>query len=287
MLDGRQMLDIYHVFLYVIKRCRDILSSDDYHSLHNQLLDIYTNHHEYKCYNITRKFSNERRVNQPSWIAHSIDTGYVIRQCLGIRRLTEPFEPRPGREIYSIYQVLGIIEQYRDLFTRKNYRRMYSDECRYGSQHKRTQRAIANRRMNEMLVNAQGAGSPTDIISLEYINSIKATLKPTESFRRYANKWLAHGADPKNRGSFPKIKYEDFEITYAAISKAIQMMSVTMLNVSTTSLPVVYAGDIFKDFDAPICNTGDLDRLYHFHSLHNQYLAKVFQGVEKPRDISV
>jgi hypothetical protein len=260
------------LFRASIIKWQEILAGEDQHSIYNQIQDIIWNDNVYRTFNEARRISaetNDSSTGLAGTLIELIDQMFITHQSMAIRRLIDDYEWRPERSVCSLPRLLNEVEHNRSLFTRENYicydglpfdgkRLSWRDRLLYD--HRQKTFDILSRR-NE------SHRTREDRLSSEIFPEINKQLKKAEKIRVFANKFIAHAADPGNRHKIDPIlkditlqHFEDTYETLVAIGKYFERLFGKLL---LTEFPTAKS-DQLENWDKPMIISTDKNKLYDY-----------------------
>ena len=260
-------LDKLAIFRYKRNQWVEMLGGKDRHSIFKQLTEIYINDIYYRVINETRRLSIENKVNQNGRLHHLIDTGFVASQSLGIRRLTEPYTGQRNKLVISLPRILDDMEENLELITRENS--LCYDGAKYdgsGNTNLDDLAELIHKNFDKLSGVTSSTRKRTDLIQGDLFKWLRKEFKKCELIRRYANKLLAHAADPENRGEVKCPTFDEFDNCYKVLSSMCNCVSSSLLYDTFYSFVAITPFDELTGLDTAICNADDLPELEKYIS---------------------
>lgn len=269
-VEDKERLAIFRAKLKTWKNC---LNSQDVHSISQQITRLLWYDTVYRTYNEAVGLSNE--TNDPSTGVSAtmwelLDLQFMDMQVMAIRRLTDPHEHDPGRTVCSLPRLICEIKENIELYTRENY--VCYDGISYGgspTDQWKEQVECETRHVNYDTLSQTGKTerSRNDKVNLTvFENKLKKEFKTFEVLRKYANKYLAHASDPKNRGkvSVPdQVTLSKFDDSYKAIFHIGKIIGLLIDEFSPCEVPTPQF-DQLKNWNKPIITPEDHTKLYDY-----------------------
>lgn len=184
-----------------------MLASQDVNSIEQQMLTLVWDDTIYRCFNEALRIAGKRPDIQraAATIVELLHESFFLKQVMALRRLLEPPAARPARSVYSIPTLLSSIRKNHNLITRQNY--VCYDGTLYDetdSRHDWKSKVICSSR-HTIFDTLANTGSDQrdreDLIDPCLFTRIEHYLKKGDQLDKYANKFVAHAADPSNRST--------------------------------------------------------------------------------------
>lgn len=265
-VDDKKSLDLFRI---KISNWQEILTGIDRHSIYNQIQDIIWNDNVYRSFNEARRLSEE--TSDPSTglagtLIELIDQMFITHQSMAIRRLIDNSKRR--REC-SLPRLLSEMEQSKELFTRENYV-CYDGLPFNGSNLSWRDEHLYNYRQKtfDILSKKEESGrTRKDTISSAIFPEIKELLLKSKSIKTFANKFLAHAADPANRKkmepTLKNITLQHFEETYKTLVTIGKYFERLVGKLLLTEFPTAQF-DQLENWDKPLILSSDKKKLYDY-----------------------
>jgi len=229
----------------------------------------------FRTINEARKLTakrNTRNIGFNGPLLELFDQGYTTAQLMGIRRLTDPTFHDPNKAVISLPRLINDMRQNCDLITRENYicyKGMTFEEV---SHEKDGINWMHWKRMHEnfdKLSNVlEDKRERTDKIAKNVFKSLPKELKVCEGLRAYANKFVAHASDTRNRINLTEkqrnITLQKLDDSYKAIIRVASFLGAIILyEHSLGGVPVPQFNQI-ENLDKPMVTQEDLSNLYFY-----------------------
>lgn len=251
-------LERFAAYRFFRKQCIEMIGGSDVHAISSQITALLTADVEFRTIVESRGISKAAAVSQCGMVHDFIDKGFVAHQALAIRRLTEQFDGPKGRAVVSLPKLISDIESHSSLITRENF--VCADGWPYESAEdwRVSKRHLTFDSLSEVPANAR---TREDLISASTFAKCRARLKSSDKFRSYANKYLAHAADPSTRTGSEEFQISLLDEVYADLIAISNSVSAKILYSSCHVYLPSYAYDALHGIDAPICAKGDIPAL--------------------------
>lgn len=211
------------------KRWYEWLIGDDEHSISTQITTMIWDDAIFRTLNEARRFSLEHSSPQKGLNADLLDLldrGFVTSQVMALRRLTDPGFHDPRKGVVSLTRLLADIEANLHLVTRENY--ICFDGMPFEAPSPKEVRNIMRDRM-QLTFDSLSGKSPTcrsrqDVVRRSTIRQISQSLEICGELREYANKFIAHAAEPSEVRhrvrEETRITLEKFDLAYRVVVRA-------------------------------------------------------------------
>lgn len=259
------------------KRC---LIDDRINSIDKQIIEMIKNDTFFRTFNEARKIavnSNYSNIGLNGPLMRLLDEGFIELQVMAIRRLTDRNFINPKKAVISMIRIIDDIKANNKLFTRENF--ICYDGTSYNEPH------ISDKNMFHWTtrqdnfdklsdVNPQNR-SRTDILQKSILDALKSTLKVCGDIREFANKFVAHAADPTSYSSISyNITFEKLDECYQAITKAGKFLSSVLIYEEEIGGVAQSQYDIFTNLDKPMVLKNDFGRLKDFQRKRDQAIEQ-------------
>jgi hypothetical protein len=269
------------IYRYSLKNWHNILLGDDMHAISNQITKMLTADLEFRTINEAKRVNNEKERNQNEIIHRFIINGFVYPQYLRIRSLTELSASTGRRAVYSLPRIISEIEGNSDLITRENYvcYAIGSYVCKTDE----TDSYLEIRRLQkkfDALATKQGKERhKNDKIGQKFFANLRKKLELGEihKLHKYVNKYLAHSADPKNRGTIDLFPFKDLDKIYKNICYVARELGEKILDCSREFLPF-WQYDPLEFMSAPIATQGDIKHIREYWNLRMEQIRRLYIG---------
>lgn len=242
---------------------------EDTFSISNQISNILWNDTVFRTINEARKLTANRDLktfgfNGP--LLELFDQGYATAQVMAIRRITDPTFHDPSRTVISLPRLIDDMRQNADLITRENYicydgasfevdthEKQGIDWMHWKSRHE-----IFDRLSKVSLDKRQR----TDKISENVFKSLARELKICEGLRTYANRFIAHASDTRNRVNLTEkqrnVTLQKLNESYKAIIRVASFIGALILYQHSLSDVLVPQFNQLENLDKPMVSHEDL-----------------------------
>jgi len=255
------------------------MDGNDFHSINPHIHTMLWDYAFFTAINELRRIAALKPAKKVSFnhdVLQLFDVGFVTKQTTAIRRLIEPPNKNPKRQVISLRRVLADIDQNRHIITRENYvchdGLPYDYESVYRNE---VLKSISKKRKvvhgattgSRAWVNSQSAHEKfdilskvhpsnrkrTDLIAPQMIVSLNKQLDRCKSVAQFVNKFVAHGADPSTRKSLTKnqkgISLNQLKAAHEMIYSVADFVLSQLLNQSTLGGLSVAQYDCLDDLD--------------------------------------
>lgn len=263
------------IYRYYWRRWDEILNGDDIHAIWKQISALLAIDAEFRVINETRKINTKKRRAQNYTIHILIDKGFVAHQALTIRRITEPFEGPKRKAVYSLPRLIDEIAENQNLITRENY--VCLDGSKYTEKDPPKKYLVdAKHKIFDKLSGRNHKNrSRNDIIDQKYFTHLRSKLKSSEGVRTYANKFLAHAADPNTRKSITEISLNKLDTVYRDLIYIAKGLSgIIRYHFGYRFFPS-YTFNPWKALDIPIIDSSDIDKVYNYWELRKKEIKEI------------
>ncbi len=219
--------------------CEAIIGNDA-HSIKNQILSILWEDAIVRTVNEARRLFVEAPHKDKGFNSDLIgllDRGFVVRQIMAIRRLTDPGFHDPERAVISLTSVLDDMERNLALLTREHYI-CYDgtpfEHCSEGVNHVDYFHWRARQQYFDRLSGvSEKHRTRRDRVDEHLFSKLRKKLSACDDFRAYANKFIAHAAAPSKKRDEIKeerqITLNKFDEAYQAIVQVSSLLGVAIL----------------------------------------------------------
>ncbi len=275
---------------------------DEHHAIWPHIWELLWRDHIFRVVNEARRIASETKdpsVGFNSAVSRMLDVGFVTTQATAIRRLaTADPSGRPERAVISLRSILDDIEASREFITRENYvcydglpydvkavhdEWLQGDEAKFGStMPNEVTKAwltakIAHERFDELSGVSANERSRGDLIRPGILSDIRGLLDECEPVCEYANKFVAHAADPYSRSQITEedqaITLDKLEGCYKKLYQVAHFIYCTVLWQSdvTGGLPTPQY-DHLENLDKPWATSETLDQLRSLYDEHSDQI---------------
>lgn len=263
-------------FATVRSCCLEMFNGDDVHALSRQITGMLETDLEFRAINHLRGLCNDAGLRQNGMIHALIDDGFIARQVLTIRRITEKYPSPKDREVYSLPRIIGCIEEIRGLLTREVYvcfdGAPYTDEI--GNVDART--FVRQCTFDEMTGLVSESRDSQDRIPVKYFESLRERLRnATKSAVHFSHKFMAHAADPSNRKGDLKLTLDRLEEAYKVIVSVANSISINLLADGHHQFVPMQTADPLAEIDQPICPSTLLSQMRAYWEKRQRELEKL------------
>lgn len=220
------------------KRWYEWLIGDDEHSIAKQITTMVWDDAIFRTLNEARRLSLEHPSPQKGLNADLLDLldrGFVTSQVMALRRLTDPGFHDPNRGVISLTRLLADVEANIHLLTRENY--ICFDGTPFDAPARNAVGTLVRERMHlafdTLSGNAPAARSRKDLVQPAAIRNVAQSLDVCRELRDYANKFIAHAAEPNRTRhrvrNETRITLDKFDAAYRAIVRAATFVGLGIL----------------------------------------------------------
>lgn len=245
---------------------------DDTFSVSKQIMNMLWNDTVFRTINEARRLTHERHSNDIGFngpLLELFDQGYGTSQVMAIRRLTDPNFYDPNRAVISLPRLIEDMRFNSDLITRENYV-CHEGTAFEGVSHEKDGINWMHWKRKHEYFDRLSKIPPdkrarTDKIDKQVFKELTKELKVCEGLRTYANKFVAHASDSKNRISLTdnqrRITLQRLDECYKAIIRVASFIGAVILyEHSLGGVPVPQFNHL-ENLDKPIVFRDDIVKL--------------------------
>jgi len=256
-----------------LRRWKEHAVGTDGHSIQNQIWALLWDDAVFRTFNEARRLHIKTRDPSTGYygtVIRLLDKSFVTCQVMAIRRLMDRHHHDPCRAVVSLPTIMAEIEEATQLHTRENY--VCYDGTPYTDKQATDEdvRAIVRwrHRNYDLLAGCSDAKrSRSDRIRPDVFASLNRDHREFEILQTYANKYLAHAADPdnmRNAQDVPsQVSFRKFDECYRALFGIASAVGVLIDECIPCMVPVP-SYDQLNDWDKPIVTTADRDKLRQY-----------------------
>lgn len=269
----------FAVYRYCLKKWYDMLLGNDIHTVSNQITKMLTADLEFRTINEAKRLNNEKNRKQNEIVHRFIINGFVCPQYLRIRSLTELSTSDKRKAVYSLPRVLYEIEEKADLITRENY--VCYATGSYVCARERINECFEIRRLQKkfdsLSIKKGKKRDRNDRINKKVFANLRKKLELTEihKLRKYVNKYLAHSADPKNRGTIDLFPFRDMDKIYKNICYVAKELNEKILDCTHEFLPI-WQYDPLKFLCVPVATRQDIKHIHKYWNLRMEQVRRFY-----------
>ncbi len=264
------------VYRYFRRQWIEIINGKNEHAIHHQITGLLSVDLEYRTIRRARELSSDAGLQQNGMVHALIDQGFIAHQVLAIRRITEPYDGQKRMATYSLPRVISQIEEHRKLITRENY--ICVDGTPYDGIEHYSHPGPSHDTFDKLSRTDATSRSRDDLIHPDYLAELRQRLKSSEIIRTYANKVLAHAADPATRKGNEGFDFTDLEKAYMVLAFVTNQISARVLYSAGREFLTHYIFDVLKHIDNPICPSTGMETLQQFWQTHEESLRELERG---------
>ena len=269
-----------------LRRWKSIMAGNDPNSVERQIELITWNDSIYRSYNEALRIASKRKGSYapaPS-LAEMVHDAFAVRQMMAVRRLLERKANAPKKQVYSIRTVLHEIKENRKLITRENYVCYDGTKYTYDPFHKDWRAAHTSEVRHLVFDSLSGKTSinrtRSDLIENDLFDTLETQLQKDKFLQTYINKYVAHGANPKNR---TRVDLSRHRITLLYLQKLYKLViwasniigkMIDQLVLTEVSTPNF---DQFEGWDNPLMRDTDKVKLARYWSNRTDLYRTWFQ----------
>ncbi len=266
----------------------DWLENDSEHAISKQITQMLWSDAAFRLFNLSRKYASENGSAFSTLngvLASSLDRGFVLEQLTMIRRLIEPENRQPKRQVISLRRLLNDIKNNRDFLTREHF--VCYDGLRFEAPpipfdlEKRSHGVsfvylptsgpeaplipdINQRAFDKFANTNEDQRSRDDLVSKDYIFELenKLCVAPFSKLNTFANKLLLHAADPVSRGT-QSIDAPTLESIWACHKAILIVANELSLLIGSSNIGAVpYPQfDVFENWSEPFAPSNSFDQI--------------------------
>lgn len=282
----RKQQESLDLFMAKRKEWLEHFSGDDKNSITNQLQDIIWLTAVYRIINQSRPYAKQPdgSYSNNNMVHHFIDKCFSEYQFISIRRLLD----HDKDTTFSLYALIGNMENNTHLITRLNYIKAYNVEYdvekvkKLYDEYADQQMSVGNnpffvppnliwQRIEQIhtdfdaLSNSKSDNrKPTDYVQKSFFEKLRNKLNQLKNIKIYAHKFIAHLASPNDRG---KNDIDNIDITLGEIWRAHEVICKIATLIGKTFLDGCggFLGttqfDQFKNIDKPFIDEENIPEL--------------------------
>ena len=252
----------------------EMLNGDDYHAISDQIRALLDADLKFRTINFARQLCEEADLPQNGMVHSFIDRGFIAHQAFAIRRLTEKYHgPNRKNAVYSLPRVISEIEEKRDIITREMY--VCAEADPYNCTGHVGHGIFRHESFDELSQVDRAARSRDDLIHPDCFRKLRSRLKSSDLFRTYANKLLAHAADPVTRKGNEGFDFKDLDSAYNDLIWLTNQLSVKLLYGPSRVFLPLYRFNVLKHIENGLCPAPKLQERNHFWSKRHKELKKM------------
>ena len=248
---------------------------DDTLSVSKQIRNMLWNDTVFRMINEARRLTHGRKSNDIGFngpLLELFDQGYATSEVMAIRRLTDPNFYDPKRAAISLPRLIDDMKFNADLITRENYL-CHEGTAFEGLSHGKDGINYRHWKTKHENFDRLSKVSPdkrtrTDKIDKHIFKELTKELKVCKDLRTYANKFIAHASDPRNRINLTdnqkRITLQRLNECYKAIIRVAWFIGPIILcehSLSRVSFPLF---NLLENLDKPMVFQDDIKRLNTF-----------------------
>lgn len=250
---------------------------DDTFSVSKQIMNMLWNDTVFRTINEARRLTYERSSNGIGFngpLLELFDQGFGTSQVMAIRRLTDPNFYDPNRTVISLPRLIEDMKFNSDLITRENYV-CYEGTAFEGVPYEKDGINWMHwKRKHENFDRLSKVPSDkhtrSDKIEKQVFKELQKELKVCEGLRNYANKFVAHASDSRNRINLTdnekRITLQRLDDCYQAIIRVASFIGAVILYEHPLGGVPVPQFDHLENLDKPMVSQDDIEKLHSFWS---------------------
>lgn len=263
------------LFREKLSRWKECATGGDVHSVQNQIANLLWDDTVFRTFNEARRLSEETAdpsTGLPGTMIELLDKNFMDSQVMAIRRLTDSQYRDPRRVVVSLPTLVAEVKEAVHLYSRENY--VCYDGIPYAeaaTDDERVRAMVSGRHHDyDRLAGCSSDGrSRHDRVKPTIFNDFAQEQAEFEILKAYANKYLAHAADPANRGRAQEVLDEislcRFHKCYRALFRIVSVFGLLIDERILCEVPGPPSqGDQLRNWDRPIITGADRDKLYQY-----------------------
>ena len=250
------------VYRYFRTRWSEMLNGEDEHAISRQITALLDADLEFRTINFARQLCKQAGLPQNAMVHSFINRGFIAHQAFTIRRVTEDYDGQKRKAVYSLPRIISEIEEEIDLITREMY--VCADGDPYDCTGHHGFGVFRHTNFDGLVQVSEVARSRDDRIHPDCFRRLRSRLKSSEVIRAYANKALAHAADPATRKKNVGFGFKDLDNAYKDLIWLTNQLSANLLFSSSHTFLPTYTFNILEHLDNGICPTQKLEELADF-----------------------
>lgn len=248
---------------------------EDTFSISKQMSNMLWNDTVFRTINEARKLTSKRNTKNTGFngpLLELFDQGYTTTQVMAIRRLTDPTFHDPNRAVISLPRLIDDMRQNCDVITRENYI-CYKGISFEGVSHEKDginwmHWKTMHKNFDRLSNVPADKRKRTDKIVDNVLKSLAKELKVCEGLRTYANKFIAHASDTRNRINLTerqrKVTLQKLDDSYKAIIRIASFLGAIILyEHSLGGVPVPQFNQL-ENLDKPMVAQEHLSNLHSY-----------------------
>jgi len=254
-----------------LRRWKEHVGGTDVHSIESQISNLLWDDAVFRTFNEARRLCVETRDPSTGYsgtVIQLLDKNFMDSQVMAIRRLVDKEGYDPDRAVVSFPTIIAEIKEAAQLYTRENY--VCYDGAPYTAtddEHVRRTVSVRHDQYDLLTDRLAGSRSRTDRINSGVFDRLAKEQGEFKRLKTYANKYLAHAADPGNRGRaesmLDKISLCEFDKCYKALFRIAFLVGLLIDQSVVCEVPTPQF-DQLEDWDKPIVTTADHNRLHRY-----------------------
>lgn len=261
------------LFRAKLARWKECVVGRDAHSIESQISTLLWDDVVFRTFNEARLIHVEARDPSMGYfgtVIELLDKNSMDAQVMAIRRLTDRHNPDSFRAVVSFPTIVAEIREAQDLYTREDY--VCYDGAPYEEASAEDQEAAVLARMRhhkyDLLAGClDSERSRQNRVSPAVLGEFEEDRREFQVLKAYANKYLAHAADPANRGdaqSVPdKVSLRAFDVCYRSLFRMASIVG-SFVDEFILCEPPVPQFNALKHWDKPIVASAQLPRLRQY-----------------------
>lgn len=273
-VQDKERLALFRAKLREWKKCLD----DDFidpHSIARQIIGLLWDDTVWRTFNEARRLSKQTKdpsTGLSGTLIQLIDSGFITRQLMAIRRLIEPHEYNPQKAVYSLRSLLEDIRDNQHLFTRENY--VCYDGVTYKSANGEPVQSSQQRRSRQYtydLISSTGKRNRQrkDKLDNRFIKKLERRFEAFKDLQIFINKFIAHASHPTNRPNpalRDKITLEYLDRCYKELVYITKGIELLLDDSVKCAVPKLLRSLPLKNWDKPVVTAGDKEKLCRYWS---------------------
>ena len=280
-VQDKERLALFRAKLREWRKCLDD-DLEDPHSIVRQMIGLLWDDTVWRTFNEACRLS--KQTNHPSTglqgtLIRLLKNGFVTRQLMAIRRLTEQHQYNPKKAVYSIRSLLTDICDNRHLFTRENY--VCYDGLSYepvAGEDDDAQLKRDDRHFKYDILSGKTSiqRQRYDLVNDDFFAKINSCFGTFSNLETYVNNFVAHASHPNNRPDPDRtdaITIAYLDKCYHELIHIAKGIGILLDDFAKYEVPIPQYAQL-KNWDKPIVTSEDKKKLCGYWSDREKEISK-------------
>jgi hypothetical protein len=263
------------VYRYFRSHWLNMLNGADQHAISAQVTALLSADIEFRTLDHARSLCASEKVGLNGMAHWFINQGFLCHQAFAIRRITEDYDGQRKKAVFSLPRIISEMEANAAILTRDVY--VVADIS--GDRKDAWETVLRNESFDELAGVTSEGRKATDTIRPDFFKSLRKRIAQVDNIRTYANKILAHAADPSTRSGTEGFSLNELDAAYMhLIWVTNQLSSVALYGPGHVFLPS-FVYDPLENICAPFCPPNRLSELHAFWEKRRDKLEEMERSV--------